>query len=683
MLTPCGRVFAVSPSVPYAPGVTEETRTTEREDVNTTERGEKPGSLKTLLDRIQVGVFRIDDPRAGILSYANPAFCRILGFASPEDAVGTNTSETFADPKERAESFARFLADPELRESGLIRWEARRQRVDTGELVDLLITLSITFDEQGAPRRFYGVIEDIGERKRAEKAFRDSEERFRIFFETAAVGMVLTRPDGVVTRVNESFCQLLGYDEERISGKNLRLFLHEENPSGCLVGAGGDPTACDAAATCLCERRFVAKDGRTVWGSVTRTWLADSEGQRHTAVVTVQDVTVRKRMEEGLQRMEKLESLAVLAGGIAHDFNNILTAILGNITLAASFPGVAGPLADRLDLAQRAAMQARELTQQLSNFARGGEPVRRDASIVDIVCETADISLRGARSAYELHVAEDLPALSIDAGQIGRVFSNLFINANQAMLDGGHIDVRIGRAEVKPGEGLPVAPGTYVRIDIEDEGPGIPPAHLDRIFDPYFSTKRAGTGLGLATAYSIVRRHEGHIGVHSPPNEGCTFSVYLPASRAVAAVAEAVDRRPESPSAHGRVLVMDDDPAIREVASSILRQDGFEVDTTLDGQGALDLCAAAIAAGRPYAAVILDLTVPNGLGAAEVVDRLRELDASVAAIVSSGYASAPVMARCRDFGFDAVIEKPYSASEVRAVLRRALEERERGQRATG
>ncbi len=378
----------------------------------------------------------------------------------------------------------------------------------------------------------------------------------------------------------------------------------------------------------------------------------------------------RHKVEEELLQARKMESLGVLAGGIAHDFNNILTAIAGNLALARLEAGPEGTLSEVLADAERACARASGLSLQLLTFAKGGAPVRRASSLGEIASESAASVLQGSACRLELHVPADLWPVDVDPGQISQVIQNVVLNAAQAMPEGGAVEVRAENADVAS-DALPLPAGRYVRLTVHDRGHGISPEDLPRIFDPYFSTRRGGRGLGLATAYAVVHKHQGHIAAESSPGHGTRVVLYLPAAVESAREAGMV----QGPGCgSGRILVMDDEDLIRELSRKALGRLGYEVVCAADGAEAVALYRAAVESGRPFRAVVLDLTVPGGMGGVESLRRMRQIDPRVKAIVSSGYSDDPVMASAAEYGFLAVVPKPWTIASLSRVLQRVLEQ---------
>lgn len=378
------------------------------------------------------------------------------------------------------------------------------------------------------------------------------------------------------------------------------------------------------------------------------------------------------RLEAALARASKLESLGVLAGGIAHDFNNLLTVILGNVSLAKLDPRIESETVQCLAESERAAVRARDLTQQLLTFAKGGEPMRTATRLPDVVREAVEFALHGSKVRSEFEIAPDLWAADVDKGQIGQVVHNLTLNATQAMPQGGTIRIALRNEELAEGRAA-LAAGRYVKMSFADNGTGIAPELVARIFEPYFTTKKQGSGLGLATVYSIVKKHDGHVEVTSQLGHGTTFSIWVRAAEtSVAGGGPDVGARATT---SGRVLLMDDEAPIRLLGGAVLKRLGYAVTTVNDGAAVVSEYAAAAAAGRPFDLVILDLTVPGGMGGAEAMEKLRAMDADVCAIVSSGYSSDPVMANYRAHGFRGRVPKPYAADDLSDVVRSVLAER--------
>ncbi len=377
------------------------------------------------------------------------------------------------------------------------------------------------------------------------------------------------------------------------------------------------------------------------------------------------EIQQREQMEEEVLRGRKLESLGVLAGGIAHDFNNFLTVIQGNIELARNELSPSDGARAILDRSTKACQRAAFLASQLLTFAKGGVPVRRVVSIRSLVMDAVHLVRAGTPVSITVDIAEDLRCAEVDPGQIGQVLHNILLNAREAMPEGGVIEVAARNAETTGSDAA-----HRIQISIRDHGPGIPAEVLPRIFDPYFTTKSGGTGLGLSTAHSIVAKHGGHISVESGPGEGTLIDIDLPACAESAEPEAAAGSSAEC--GRERILVMDDEEALRNLLQAVLGDLGYDVQLARDGAEAIALYQGAEGAGRRFDAVILDLTVSGGMGGMEAAARLKEIDPSARLIVSSGYSDSPVMADFARHRFDGVIPKPWTAAYVAKVLRTVL-----------
>jgi len=519
------------------------------------------------------------------------------------------------------------------------------------------------------------VFVDLTELKRAEAALAAEKERLAVTLRAMAEGVVTTDVDGAVQFMNPAAAELTRWTAETAIGRPVAEICRlEAERDGVTVEVPVRRVAQgDVVVDLPLQTRLVARDGgwRLVQGCCAP--IHSTESRVIGAVFVFRDVTEQERLEQELVRATRLESVGILAGGIAHDFNNILTAVMGNLALALLDVEPDSEVALSLRSAEKASLRARDLTQQLLTFAKGGEPVRAAVLLDVVVREMTAFSLHGSRVKAVFDLPADLWPADADKGQIGRVVQNLTLNAVQAMPEGGTLRITARNETVAALARPPLAAGHYLRIEIADTGVGIRPEHLARIFDPYFTTKQAGSGLGLAAAYSIVRKHQGHIAVESEPGRGTTFRIWLPASQAEPAVGAVAAPGAAAPL-QGRVLFMDDEEIIRSMASALLRRCGLEVVTAVDGAEAVEKFRAARAEGRPFALVIMDLTVPGGIGGKEAIALLREIDPQVRAIVSSGYSSDPVLANHRAYGFRGVVAKPYEYADFVRVLHDVLAE---------
>jgi PAS domain S-box-containing protein len=502
---------------------------------------------------------------------------------------------------------------------------------------------------------------------------RESEEKYRGIIETTNTGYVIVDTEGKVIDANQEYVRLTGYNEiKEILGRSVIEWTakHDRGKNAAAINQ-----CLQTGLVKHLELDYAGRDGWSIPVEINATAISTSEGVKLLSLV--RDISDRKRVEDEKAKLEaqlvqaqKMEAIGTLAGGIAHDFNNILTAIIGNISLAMLDPQMEEQSRENLDQAEKACLHAQNLSRQLLTFSSGGAPIKEVVSVKRLLTESASFACRGSQVKYEFRLPDDLWAVKADPGQISQVFQNLVINAIQAMPTGGMIKIRGENMEVGPGSELPIKVGRYVKISIKDEGIGISAEHLSRIFDPYFTTKQKGSGLGLAISYSIIKNHHGHISVESELGIGTTFNVYLPASDRK--IIQPPKEEMELLSGKGKILVMDDEAMVREVLGKILLLLGYEVKFAEDGDKAIEFFNQAEKSGDPFAAVILDLTVAGGMGGKEAMARLLKIDPQVKAIVSSGYSDDPIMADFQKYGFAAVIAKPYKFSDLGRVLNQAL-----------
>ena len=468
-----------------------------------------------------------------------------------------------------------------------------------------------------------------------------------------------------ILRTNKSVTALAGMSVEEVIGQTCCQATH-----GTKTRMPGCPLQRMLTTRCR-ESEEIHLPEKNRWLLVTVDPLMDDDGKLSGAVHIVRDITALKKEEEERARIEKLESLGVLAGGLAHDFNNALTIIMGNVSCARTDAEPVASTDKLLAEAEAACLRATGLTKQLLTFSKGGAPVKEAASLSEVVRESSNFALKGSNVNCDYIIPEDTWPAEIDLGQINQVIHNLVINANQAMPEGGVIEIMMKNMVSGEEEGLPLPSGNYIQITLTDHGIGIPQTHLPKIFDPYFSTKDKGSGLGLATAHSIIQKHGGHIMVDSRPGRGTVFDIFLPATEKEIAAKKEVKQEPLK--GEGKILVMDDEEMLRNLALTILGRMGYEVESAKYGEEALSKYVKAMKEGKPFDAVILDLTIPGGMGGKEAIKRLREIDPDVKAIVASGYSNDPVMAYFRDYGFSAAIPKPYGIDMLSQAVRDVLD----------
>ncbi len=519
-------------------------------------------------------------------------------------------------------------------------------------------------DARGGPCSWLGTAADIDERHRIADALAAEKEQLAVTLRSIGDGVITTDENARVVLMNKAAESLTGWRQDEALGRPLsEVFALRE---GLLVGDDRATVDEDDGSR---RATLISRDGRERWIADCIAPIRDAAGIRRGTAVVFRDVTDAERLEEERQKASRLESVGLLAGAIAHDFNNILTAIMGNISLAKLYSRPGEKIYERLDEAERAALWAKDLTHQLLTFAKGGAPVKRPTEIAAVVRDSAEFACRGSNVLCAVEI-DGNPVVEADEGQIRQVVHNLVLNAQQAMPAGGRVRVSVREVDLEARAAQPLPPGRYAEISCEDQGVGIETEHLPKIFDPYFTTKQKGSGLGLATTYSIIRKHNGLITVESQVGTGTVFRVYLPLSAKAAAADDAV--RVPTVSGHGRILVMDDECFIRDVLGRFFTHFGYEVGYAKDGGEALALYKVARDEGRPYHLVIMDLVIPGGMGGREAIGRLLEIDPQAKVVVSSGYSNDPIMADYRRYGFCEAVAKPYRNEELQTVVQRLL-----------
>jgi len=510
--------------------------------------------------------------------------------------------------------------------------------------------------------KLFSRIESANQELRAE--IEESETRYRQLVEYSPEAIAVHK-DGKILYVNSAAIELLGAKTpEDLVGTPVIERVH---PDYRKIVAERVRKENEGQTVPPLEERFLRIDDSEIDVEVVGVPFV-YQGER-ASMALFRDITRRKRMEQELLRAQKLESVGVLAGGIAHDFNNILQVIRGNALMAKANMNDKDNVDLCLTAIEKAVLHAVSLTSQLLTFSKGGTPVTKATSIQELIEESVAFALRGSNVAYTLDFADNLYFVEVDSDQINQVIHNLVLNADQAMPDGGTISISVRNTSVSSSRSMhpTLKKGDYVEIAIRDHGVGMPEEMLQKIFDPYFTTKQEGSGLGLASCYAIVTKHGGFIEVESTVGKGSTFTLYLPASR----------RQPEkhetgewSYRLDAKILLMDDDSMVRDTAGRMLQRIGCDVELALDGRQAIREYLQAKESGRPFDIVIFDLTVPGGMGGQEAIAELLTHDPNVRAIVASGYSHDPVMANPRKYGFRGVISKPF---DIRTLVKTILD----------
>ena len=650
--------------------------------------------------------------------HANPALDRVLGFSS-RDLVGRSLESLW--PESRRRNLHDLLARVRREGSVFVSAESFRRLDGSSCPMDVLASL---VPWGGREQAVVLTLRDVTERRRAERRLAGEKEQLAVTLRSIGEGVITTDTLGRVLLMNRVAEEITGLSQVEAHGRPLaEVFpvVHAETGESLAdrveevqrLGVPGDwtrdvrlhtPDGRDLALSLTAspirpegaERRDGPGSGRGAGhGYVTPRFghptavSGSSTSAAAGAVLVFRDITRERMLEEEMTKASKLESLGILAGGIAHDFNNLLMAILGNLSLAkfnarhGANGATPGPenIVGILEKAEQACHYASDLTRQLLTFAKGGAPIKRTLVLNDLVRDAVTFALHGTRLVCHFELDPDLQPVEVDRHQFRQVLDNIVINAVQATPEGGRLRITTRNVEVT--DEAPVAdlpPGPHVTVTIRDSGVGIQPEALPKIFDPFFTTKEGGSGLGLATCYSIIKKHGGTILVDSTPGDGACFSVFLPASAEGAGqpATSVPMRHPDPPRRQdrrqGRVLFMDDEEILRELVGDMLQHLGYEVVGAKDGQSAVERFVEARAAGRPFDVVIVDLTVPGAMGGFETVQVMRGMDPDVRAVVSSGYSNDPVMANHRAHGFRGMIAKPYQMTDLDRVLREATQD---------
>ena len=601
----------------------------------------------------------------GMLQYANTRATRITGYSKKE--LCSRDLIEFIHPLDQDEFSAhvnklstktapKILTFRILDKTGNTRW------LET-------ITLRIMSGKKSSTFYFFY---DVTEKKAIENALRESEEKYRQLFEYAPAGIYeVDLTTGKFINVNDVMCEYTGYTKQEFLTMKIWDILKEDSLKQSLERF--DKQQKGEPIPDLAEYEVTCKNDKKLWALVN-TRIEFENDQPSKATVVAHDITERKKIEQELSKTQKLESLGVLAGGIAHDFNNILSGIMGNISLAKFKAEHGEDNIQLLDEALRASSSAQGLTQQLLVFSKGGAPIKKAASISEILRESSAFALRGSKVRCEFNIDEGLWPIRVDVGQFNQVIHNLLINAKQAMPDGGTVEIFASNIVLSPEDDLPLTDGNYIKISIQDQGIGMSEEQISKIFDPYFTTKNHGSGLGLTMTYTAISRHDGYITVESEKEKGATFHIYLPAVEK--AEDEKIDREKRSVTGQGNILVMDDEEMVRQVTEAMLSTLGYDVRCARNGSEAITLYEEVKQSSHPFDAIIMDLTIPGELGGKETIARLLKIDPSAKVIVSSGYSNDPVIADFEKYGFKGVVTKPYGIDELGTVLRHVLTDSE-------
>lgn len=505
----------------------------------------------------------------------------------------------------------------------------------------------------------------------AEEARRESEARLRAINATAADAIISMNHQGRITYFNPAAEKMFGYSSDELRNKDLHTLLtpskyrssfKKEFEKFKLTGQG-------KALGKHLELSGLRKDQTEF--PVEIAFSGFELKNEHHSVGVIRDITLRKKNEKEVSKAQKLESLGILAGGIAHDFNNLLTAIIGNISLSTDPSEQNEKNMELLGNAHQAAIRAKALSQQLLIFSKGGEPIRKTTSLVDIIQDSVNFALHGSAIDCRLSIADDLWLADIDSTQMHQVFQNILINAKQAISGPGYIDISCSNVTDFTADFLPKKlTGKYIQFVIKDNGPGISPKDFNKIFDPYYTTKKEGSGLGLAIAYSIIRKHDSHIAIQSTPGKGTTFYIYLPASLEQSVPEQ--EATEEEKSRHLRIMVMDDEAMLLNITQKMLASLGHETIPVKNGIEAIVKYKELWKTGSPVDAIIMDLTIPGSMGGIETVGAILDINTEAIIIVSSGYSNDPVMVNFEEYGFCGAIAKPFDVVGLQKIIERTV-----------
>ncbi|MEK6200980.1 MAG: PAS domain S-box protein [Desulfobulbaceae bacterium] len=523
-----------------------------------------------------------------------------------------------------------------------------------------------THFENGKPLFMTGIFRDMTDHTRNELALLESEKKYKDLFENSSDLIQIVKPDGHFLYVNRAWRETFGYSEDEIPDLSIFDLISTDCQDHCK--ATFQKILSEPKLHHL-DTVFTAKDGRQV--IIEGNAICKFEdGKPVSSQCIFNDVTEKRKMVEELIKAQKLESLGVLAGGIAHDFNNLLTAILGNISLAKMYTNPQDVISGYLDKTEKASIRAQGLTKQLLTFSRGRAPIKSVTTITELIKDATSFVLRGSKVKCDYRFANDLWAVEADEGQLSQVSQNLVINASQAMPNGGTITIQATNKTLSLDEHLSLPPGNYIELLFQDTGTGISKEHITKIFDPYFSSKSTGSGLGLAISYSIIKNHGGLITVNSEPGQGTVFSILLPATMKHASQS----KKQEGLQKIGakKILLMDDDTTVREIMVAMLTFIGCNVEQTCDGEETIARYLKAKEEGVPFDLVIMDLTIPGGMGGKEAMASLLAQDHTAKAVVSSGYANDPIMANYQEYGFCGVLTKPFTIDALNKVIATSL-----------
>ncbi|MDD2900179.1 MAG: PAS domain S-box protein, partial [Desulfuromonadaceae bacterium] len=626
-------------------------------------REEDQRFLQTILDSISDFIFYKD--KNGIFLGCNDAYAsNYIGL--PKDRIIGHPDKDFILNQDLVKKYTE--SDRQVMESGAPLMLKPWIVYANGKKAQIEVLKSPFYDASGRIAGVIGVARDVTEHQLALEAIIREKETAQRYLDIAGVMFCALNRSGEIILINRKGSEILGYHDNELIGQNWFETCLPEAVRDKVKGVFALQLAGELTPVEFYENSVINKNGEERLIAFHNTLLHDEEGISG-VLFSGEDITDKRLTQNELLKNQKLESLGILAGGIAHDFNNILTGIMGNISFARMSLGNQDKVELLLENAEKASLRASSLATQLLTFARGGEPIKKRITVTHILEETLSLALRGTNVKGVVTIPEPLHVIEADEGQLSQVFNNLVINAVQAMPKGGSLVVRAENVLLPPQNKMLLPHGKYVLMSFSDQGCGIAEEDLKKIFDPYFTTKSGGNGLGLASANSIIRRHYGNIGVTSVPGEGTTFQIYLPASDETYS-SHQTNCAVQKPGPHvgGSVLVMDDENMILDLLSEMLQHLGYQVSTCENGAEAIAAYKANIKSGKPFSAVIMDLTIPGGMGGKEAAEQILAIDPGARLIVSSGYSNDLVMSNHGSYGFVGAITKPYNIEKISQIL---------------
>jgi two-component system cell cycle sensor histidine kinase/response regulator CckA len=626
---------------------------------------------RTLVQNIRIGVYRSTPDIEGKILKANPAAADILGFSSSEELIKRRMMDFHLDIQNR-----KYVLD-EIKKTGYVKDLEVQIRKNDGSLIWCSFSANGLFNDNGNLVWIDSVLENITEKKESRDALLAEKERLAVTLRAIGDGVISVDVEGRVILMNNVASKLTGWNENEAFSEFITDVVEMQDPSNNEKYIFPLDMILTEGSILDADRNFnlIAKSGHIRVVSCSGAPIRDRDSKTIGAVMVFRDVTEKTKLEEELLKAQKIESIGFLAGGIAHDFNNILAAILGNISLARINIDKQGKSSKYLSESEKAISRATNLTNQLLTFSKGGDPVKKVVSVRKLLIESVNFSLAGSNIEAQFHIPKNLWNAKVDKDQINQVLSNVVLNSVQVMPAGGTIEIYARNIISSEAKLASLPKGEYILMKIKDSGSGISEENIAKIFDPYFTTKKNGTGLGLAISYSIIKKHDGFIRAESKLGQGTTFYIYLPAFKGKAGAENLKYINVENGS--GRILYMDDDNTISETIKDLLSHIGYSVDTVNEGSKAIDLYKKAMDSAKRFDLVILDLTVPGGMGGKDTLDKLLEIDDDIVAIATSGYSNDPVMSDFKSYGFTDTIAKPFRIQEIADVVKRCLAKKSR------